>query len=530
MSAFLAYPIQNFFLHQFAHACSVLCLWVLDQNKKCWDWAKGMLSRPFQYLSGLRPVARSLQFSFSGHFVSCCHIWHHQGHHCSFGGFRFFSIKRDVTYLLVDADSVGKDLVDQAKSFLRDEHLEVLVFGNPQLCRAKSWSGFFNAPEHKFHAVDRVSGFSDPNDDAIKQDAERLVKLPQTKGFGLLSSDKDFVELAKMVQSFRKEMRVFLVRHRSGRRKAFEEAGATVFLLGSAGRAVGGVRAILNSDGSGWTELAEDQPDPESMALAADISDTLCGLGYRSHHKHPLVPALAKFWFRHDLGPLVVYPTDYALRSVHKVLSGQKQFKALTSDKDGLAFVLAVSGPMQTKRTMSVADTQLYGGSGKAKRIYAGGGPFILRQSNCLTMNVLRRLGYLDDCTNLDLNEALLVFLNLTDNKRNLRKAGMLPDIKDSHHEIQRKINQALLSEQTHGNWSLAPRDMEVRYQLVAAGLLHKAEQPREEVLTAMQEYTRRHGLRAMNSYNGYVWQLKQRHNASDPSRRDEVKPSCLLK
>ncbi len=144
--ALKSYPIQNFFLHQFAHACSVLCLWVLDQNKKCWDWAKGMLSRPFQYLSGLRPVARSLQFSFSGHFVLCCHIWHHQGHHCSFGGFRFFSIKRDVTYLLVDADSVGKDLVDQAKSFLRDEHLEVLVFGNPQLCRAKSWSGFFNAP------------------------------------------------------------------------------------------------------------------------------------------------------------------------------------------------------------------------------------------------------------------------------------------------------------------------------------------------------------------------------------------------
>ena len=492
-----------------------------------------MLSRRLQYLFGLslRPVARYLQFSFSGHLVPRCNIWGHQGHCCSSGRFRFFSIKRDVTYLLVDADNIGKDLVEEAKSFLRDEHLEVLVFGNPQLCRAKRWSGFFNVPEHKFLAVDRVSGFSDPNDDAIKREAERLVKHPQTKGFGLLSSDKDFVDLAKIVQSFGKQMRVFLVRHRSGSRRAFEELGATVCLLDPGEQAVSKVRAVLNSDGSGWAELAEDQPDPQSMALAADISDTLCGLGYRSHHKYPLVPALAKFWFRHDLGPLVVYPMDSALRSAHKVLSGQNQFKALKSPKkDDLAFVLPVSGPMQTKKTMSAADRQLYGGSGRAKRIYAGGGPFILRQSNCLTMNVLRRLGYLDNCWNLDLNEALLVFLNLTDNKRNLRKAGMLPDMKDSHHEIQMKINQALLSEQAHGNWSLAPRDMEVRYQLVAAGLLHKAEQPREEVLTAMQEYTRRHGLRAMKSYNGYVWQLKQLQNASDPSRRDQVKPSCLLK
>ena len=326
-------------------------------------------------------------------------------------------------------------------------------------------------------------------------------------------------------------MRVFLVRHRSGSRKAFEEAGAKVFLVGAEPEVNNKVRAILNSDGSGWTELAEDEPDPESMALATDISDTLCGLGYRSHHKYPWVPALAKFWLRHDLGPLVVYPMDSALRSAHKVLSGQKQFKALKSlKKSDLAFVLPVSGPTQTKKTMSAADKQLYGGSGKAKRIYAGGGPFILRQSNCLTMNALRRLGYLDDYMNLDLNEALLVFRNMTDNKRSLRKAGMLPDIKDSHDEIQRKINQALLSEQAHGNWSLAPRDMEVRKKLVAAGLLHRAEQPREEVLTAMQEYTRRHGLRAMKSYNGYVWQLKQCHNASNPTRRDEVKPSCLLK
>ena len=107
-------------------------------------------SRPLQYLSGLRPVARSLQFPFSGHFLPCCNIRRHQGHHFSFGGFRFFSIERDVTYLLVDADHVGKDLVDEAKSFLIDKHVEVLVFGNPQLCKAKRWTEFFTAPEHQF--------------------------------------------------------------------------------------------------------------------------------------------------------------------------------------------------------------------------------------------------------------------------------------------------------------------------------------------------------------------------------------------
>lgn len=153
----------------------------------------------------------------------------------------------------------------------------------------------------------------------------------------------------------------------------------------------------------------------------------------------------------------------------------------------------------------------------------------MLRRSHCLTMNVLRRLGYLDDCMNSDLVEGLLIFLNSKDNKRNLRKDRMMPNMEDSPYEIQRKINQALVSGQSY-EWSLAPSDMDVRKSLVAERLLVNAQQPRQEVLTAMQEYTRSHGLRAMKSYNGYVWQLKQLHNASHPDRRDEVKPSCLLK
>ena len=533
VSTLKSHPIQSFFLHQFAHAFCVLILWVLDQNTQCLDWEKGMLSRPLQYLSGFSPVARSLQFSFSGilgRVATYGIIMHHQGHHCSFGGFRLFSIKRDViyTYLLVDADNVGKELVDEAKTFLGEQNLEVVVFGNPQLSKKKTWSGFFNAPGHQFHAVERVGGLNDPNDDAMKQEADRLVKLPQAKQLALLANDRDFVDLVKMVHSFGKEMLVFLPKYRSGHRKAFEEAGAKVFLVG-AEPAVNKVRAILNSDGSGSTELAEDAPDPllQREASMGCVANTLLRWGYRSDDTRPLLPALAKFWFRHELGPLVVYPLQNAVRSAHMVLSGQRKIKA-SSDKEELAFVLPLSAGIRNTKLISIADRRLYS-TGKAKAVYHGGGPFMLRRSHCLTMNALRRLGYLDDCMNSDLNEGLLIFLNSKDNKRNLRKARMMPNMEDSPYEIQRKINQALVSGQSY-EWSLAPSDMEVRKSLVAERLLVNAQQPREEVLTAMQEYTRSHGLRAMKSYNGYVWQLKQRHNASHPDRRDEVKPSCLLK
>ena len=506
---------------------------LFGSNKQCLDSRViGMLSRRLQYLSGLsfRPLARSLQFSFSGHIVASCNIWDHQEHHYSFTGFRFFSIKRAVTYLLVDADQVGKEMIEEATRCLKEQNLEVLVFGNPQLCKAKWWSEFFSASDRQFRAVERLGGLSDPSDDAIKREAERLVKLAQTKGFALLSSDRDFVDLVEMVRSFGKEMVVFLWKGRCGSRiqKAFEDAGATVFLVG-AEPAVNKVRAILNSDGSGSTELAEDPPDPEFRALAEDVGNRLLCLGYRSDDSCHLRPALAKFWFRHGVGPLVVYPLISALRSARMFLSGQRKIEALTSDKDGLAFILPLSAGTRTSRTISISDRQLFG-TGRAKRIYHGGGPFILRQSRGLTRTVLRRLGYLDDAMNSDLNEALLVFLNSADNKRNLRKTRMMPQMEDSRHEIERKINQTLVYGQIDGKWSRATSDMEVRETLVAERLLVNAQQPQEEVLTAMQEYTRRHGLQAMKSYNGYVWQLKQRHNACDPNRRDQVKPGCLLK
>ena len=72
---------------------------------------------------------------------------------------------------------------------------------------------------------------------------------------------------------------------------------------------------------------------------------------------------------------------------------------------------------------------------------------------------------------NSDFNEALLIFLNSSDNKRNLRKTRMMPNVEDSPREIQRKINQALVSGQSDGMWSLAPSDTEVRNKLVAERL-----------------------------------------------------------
>lgn len=231
--------------------------------------------------------------------------------------FRCFSIQRDATYLLVDADNVNVELIEEAKEVLTGHTLQVVVFAHPELCRAKKWKAFFQSPGHRFHPVERVGGVIDPNDEEIKREAVRLSKLSQTCTIALLTMDTDFVALVRDLKSLGKEVAVLTSKVKITR--AFEEAGATVYLLGQES-SVNKVRAILESDGSGKIEFGEDLPHSHVLELIPEVSDRLLELKYMDHERSGLVPAIAKFWFQNSLGPLVVCPMLSAVEGVHQIL------------------------------------------------------------------------------------------------------------------------------------------------------------------------------------------------------------------
>ena len=400
---------------------------------------------------------------------------------------------------------------------------------NAEKRRHGSWNEFFRSPGIKFCPVKRMGGLSDPNDEAIQSEARRLVKLPQTQGIALLTNDRDFAPLVTLLRSSGKAVFVLIRKVRSGNKVIFEDAGATVFLVGDE-PAVSKVRAILNSDGTGSVALAEDPPDPDSEALVGMVADRMLHLDYLSDNTCTLLPALAKFWFQHDLGSLVVRPLPSALKSVHQIFLENQERAAWERYRHNLAFILPLAGGSRTTKKISEADRFRYGSS-TAKRIYHGGGPFVLPQSDCLAINVLKKLRYLDESMNSDLNEGLLVFLNDTCNKRNMRKSDAMPGMGDSRDKILATINQALVSGRASGQWSLAPGDMDVRKKLVADNFLRNEEEKPEVVFRAMQDYSKQFALPSRRSYNAYAWQIK--HFVMDPNspdRRDWLQPTCLLK
>ena len=424
----------------------------------------------------------------------------------------------------MDADNVSVELIEEGKEVFTGHSLQVVVFANPELCKAKKWKNFFQSPGHRFHPVERVGGLIDPNDEEIKREAGRLSKLSKTRSIALLTMDTDFVALVRDLKSLGKEVAVLTSKVKAGSTRAFEEAGATVYLLGQEPVA-NKVRAILECDGSGRVEFGEDLPNSRVLELVPEVSDRLLELKYMDHERSGLLQAIAKFWFQNSLGTLVVCPMLSAVERVHQMLREER--KTWIAYRHDLAFVLPVSAGSSRTR-MCKSDEQKYGNS-TSKKIFLGGGPFIVPKSGSLTDDVLRKLHYLDNDMNADPKEAMLIFLNCTRNKRNLRKTGTMPNEGDSYDEIFAKTETALMSGDIPGWWSLAPSDLLIRQKLVAEGLLTHAAQPHWETLIAMRQFARRKGLPVMKTYNGCVWQLCHWLDPTTPTRRDVLKPSALL-
>ncbi|CAJ1374913.1 unnamed protein product [Effrenium voratum] len=193
------------------------------------------------------------------------------------------------------------------------------------------------------------------------------------------------------------------------------------------------VMAVLEADGSGRVSLLNRPLSPDGpLKEHAQLRCFLERLHY-ARDEISLVPSIAKFWQQHSLGPLPIYPGVLALKSLGELLlSKTADVKAWQHYDSELAFVLPVSG--KTGRP-PMHDLQMYGSS-KATRVFQGGGPFMLTDSEDLAMRVMARLGYLDDGLNADPAESLMVLPTIRRTKRTIGK-------RQSYQNLQTRVTMS---------------------------------------------------------------------------------------
>ncbi|CAJ1334225.1 unnamed protein product [Effrenium voratum] len=208
---------------------------------------------------------------------------------------------------------------------------------------------------------------------------------------------------------------------------------------------------------------------------------------------------------------LTVYPSQQAAWDMHAALASRVAAKA----SGEMAYVMPLRG-----RPRNTPETQQKFGSSKARCIFEGGGPLLLR--NEMTSEALERLGYLDGWSP-DPREAIVTFCNSAGNKWALRKLGLLPSGDDSLVELRRKLRAALLSPRAFGTWEMAPSDGRARRLLLGHGFLASESAPREEVRQAMLSFFKAKDLPAMTNYSANVWQMDLLA-AKRPDRREVVR------
>ena len=134
----------------------------------------------------------------------------------------------------------------------------------------------------------------------------------------------------------------------------------------------------------------------------------------------------------------------------------------------------------------------------------------MLKDSSDMVLQALRNLGYMDEDMNSDMQEAMLVFINMPDNQYKLRKQlDALPTLEDTAAEVKEKLRYAFLSHLTDGRWRTAPKDTYVRDHLCKQGFLSSSKATSTDVFLAMAEYSVKHHLPEMKTYNGYVFRIR---------------------
>ena len=421
--------------------------------------------------------------------------------------------------LLIDGDCIGLDGMTTAIGMLQSEGLtvEAELFAAPQNSSNKHWARFIEDNNVMFWPVTRRGGERDCNDDAIMARARKLARSSRITRIALLIYDSDFVGLVREVDALGKRVMVIIPSQKLSCLSAFRATPAKVMPLPLVKGPFTGirVRAILHKDGQGEVDLDDWENPITDDAGVRMIWNVLSKAGYE-REEGSLIPCVAKYWFSHGLGPLTVFPYGFALTAlVARIQSGLS--KQAVQSKGQVAFFLPSGSGSATKTSLKRYGSRL------AARVFAGGGPFILHDSDDMVRLALSKLGYIDADLNSDLRESLLAFCNRTGNKRHLRKLSLLPESGESSAVLLGKLRQAFLSGQCQGTWNLAADDRVVRQVLRKEGILENEEAAKLEVLEAMKEHFWKKGWPAKKNYVAYVQQFLARVDCNAPQRRDTL-------
>ena len=414
------------------------------------------------------------------------------------------------TKLLVDADVHSIQTVEAAIGKLRKggQALQTVVFAPPGRETNKKWKELLEQPSVSFEPVPRRhSSLAEANDSAIARSLARAAQSSEIGCVALLTSDFGFADEILKVAKLGKDVRLFIPAVDRAVIRRYQNLGVRVceLKIHTTGPKV---RAFLRQDGTGYVKMSDPYPFHDWTANEADVCESfLRDLGYIGEQREFLEHATAKFWLTNELGTLTVYPPECAIKEVCALLSEKSPhtpFKRSIQSQKQMALIV----PKPATSRSSRSKLEVYG-SLEARRIFMGGGPFMLADSEEMVSEALSRLGYLDNDMNSNLAEALLVFVNATDNKSVLRKRlDALPTPEDVVADVVHKLRCAFLSHHTPGHWRLAPRDTAVRASLCRQGYLRMEKASAAEVFDAMAKFAYEHGLPRMSTYNGYVFRI----------------------
>eukprot|EP00438_Fugacium_kawagutii_P002754 Skav202238 [mRNA] locus=scaffold1417:58330:59841:+ [translate_table: standard] len=428
--------------------------------------------------------------------------------------------------LLVDGDCHSMDGIQRAIECFEThcgQKVCTSLFAPPAREDNKKWKEFMRDHQISFRPVGRSSKqlIAEPNDEAIIKSMRKLAKKQLVVVIALLTHDTGFLDIILDLQANGSKIVVLLPENLFSAIETYRQGGVNVLqvmLSGTGPRSL--VRAILHQDGSGSVKM--DEPyKPVSNDIYIPVQETVAEfleqLGYGVGREGYMIQKCAKFWFANPMDSLTVFPSKPSVMTIHRMCT---QTKSTNCERysGNLAYFLPITA---RQGKMKKGEESTFGYV-RARGVFKGGGPFMLKDSSELVVHALKRLGYLDDAFNSDVPEAMFLFVNATENKIPLRKIGMLPALGESHLDVYRKLRKAFLSHYTPGTWQLRGKSIAPVIEILEkANILSPGtEYSVEATFEAMQSYVKQQRLPSMRTFNGLAFQIlrtKKRYSTARP-------------
>jgi len=427
--------------------------------------------------------------------------------------------QKRIFALLIDGDVAGPSMWSPAIEAIRERGTlhTCCVFASPGECDSPKHGSTCAELGIKPMPVPRKTGGSkDQNDIAISMEAGILASQGFVTSIALLATDYDFVYLAHRLRKLGlQSVFIFVEGGYVVLADCLQQAGADIVWIKTVG---GGVtnrasrKMLLHACRQHTIERLDNVH--ESIVDTSALVGALLSLRYMDALDDPLLPAIAKFYHVNQLGPLTVFPATLAIREAVSLISsavGQPW-----SENPGLAFVL----PMCVGKLKSEAILEKYG-SRQCAQYCEGGGPFLLRSGPMLVDEVLTRLGFLDSGLNADFGEAVVVCSKISHNFQVLRTLGISISADLDASSKRALMCEALLASRSRGTWTLPPSDKSLRKLFVSRKLIKNPEVPIDDVHSALQQYSKTHGLPAYKTYNALVQSVERHYSGQrDPRFR----------